>query len=249
MGVVKYVALFLLCGWMFFLGLLVGRGTAPIAFDTEAFQKRLGLMAREQEENRDTLATLDLDFYEVLKKPVQTRQPNPDQTSLDQSGFDPAGEIFPEKVEPSDGDDLSPEGVPIIKSRKAMTFNSKAVARQEKKQKGIPGRKKKGRVGTGSGGKTDHAEKRAPDNGSTVADLPPGRYTIQIAAYKSLADAVQQMKALKSKGFTTYRTMGKTGNTIWHRVRAGSFESRKAAEKALQKLNNARVKGMIIKKE
>jgi len=93
------------------------------------------------------------------------------------------------------------------------------VARHEKEQKRSPERKKK------------------------------EGYTIQIAAYKSLADAVQQMKALKSKGFTTYRTMGKTGNTIWHRVRAGSFESRKAAEKALQKLNNARVKGMIIKKE
>ncbi|MFO7749879.1 MAG: SPOR domain-containing protein [Desulfobacteraceae bacterium] len=219
MGVVKYVALFLLCGWMFFLGLLVGRGTAPITFDTEGFQKRLGLMAREQEENRDTTAKLDLDFYEVLRKPVQIWQPGFNQAGSDQTGFDPAGEILPEKADSSEGDDLSPDGVPIIKSRKAMTFKAKAVARHEREARRSPeGEKKEG-------------------------------YTIQIAAYKSLADAVQQMKKLKSKGVASYRTMGKTGNTIWHRVRAGSFESRKSAERALQKLKKARIKGMIIEKE
>ena len=33
--------LFLISGWMFVLGVLVGRGTAPINFDIQALQKEL----------------------------------------------------------------------------------------------------------------------------------------------------------------------------------------------------------------
>ena len=69
--------LFLISGWMFVLGVLVGRGTAPINFDIQALQKEL-LELKEsmvKQEKRameaDVAKTGDkpsLDFHEALKK-------------------------------------------------------------------------------------------------------------------------------------------------------------------------------------
>ena len=45
----KYAVYLILGGWMFFLGLMVGRDTLPFHFDTQQFQKRLMEIAREGE--------------------------------------------------------------------------------------------------------------------------------------------------------------------------------------------------------
>ena len=71
-----FFLLFFTSGWMFFLGVLVGRGTAPVHFDIEKLQKELaGLKqaAIEKEERRYKIspnATSDANtfgFYERLK--------------------------------------------------------------------------------------------------------------------------------------------------------------------------------------
>ena len=72
-----FFLLFFTSGWMFFLGVLVGRGTAPVHFDIEKLQKELaGLKqaAIEKEERRYKIspkATSDANifgFYETLKE-------------------------------------------------------------------------------------------------------------------------------------------------------------------------------------
>jgi len=71
-----FFLLFFTSAWMFFLGVLVGRGTAPVHFDIEKLQKELaGLKqaAIEKEERRYKIsseATYDANtfsFYETLK--------------------------------------------------------------------------------------------------------------------------------------------------------------------------------------
>jgi len=71
-----FFLIFFTSGWMFFLGVLVGRGTAPVHFDIEKLQKELaGLKqaAIEKEERRYKIspkATSDANtfgFYERLK--------------------------------------------------------------------------------------------------------------------------------------------------------------------------------------
>lgn len=71
-----FFLLFFTSAWMFFLGVLVGRGTAPVHFDIEKLQKELaGLKqaAIEKEERRYKIspkATSDattFDFYQTLK--------------------------------------------------------------------------------------------------------------------------------------------------------------------------------------
>jgi cell division protein FtsN len=80
-GVVLFMA-----AWMFLLGVLVGRGTAPVQFDIDQLQRSL-LAKREaagkeqqdqllQETQNGTNKT-DLDFYEVLKSPANDDQLSP----------------------------------------------------------------------------------------------------------------------------------------------------------------------------
>lgn len=75
--------LFLISGWMFVLGVLVGRGTAPVNFDIEALQKELlalkETMIRQEKKamERDSEksgANAALEFYEALKKKEKDEQ-------------------------------------------------------------------------------------------------------------------------------------------------------------------------------
>ena len=86
-----------LSAWMFFLGVLVGRGTAPIKFDIDKLEQTL-LMKRtaaDQKEMETISGNLDsgpdktkLDFYEDLKK-NQPEERLPEKPSEKKAGKSP----------------------------------------------------------------------------------------------------------------------------------------------------------------
>ena len=72
----RYLLVFFVAAWMFVLGVLVGRGTAPVQFDTQALQKELAelrdaMMQKEREDVEKAMRGEDekapLEFYEALK--------------------------------------------------------------------------------------------------------------------------------------------------------------------------------------
>lgn len=70
--------IFFLCAWMFVLGVLVGRGTAPLKFDLAALEKKLAASEKDKsaqqgktQPQKDAATVKDktkLDFYEALKE-------------------------------------------------------------------------------------------------------------------------------------------------------------------------------------
>jgi DedD protein len=75
--------LILISGWMFVLGVLVGRGSAPVNFDIQALQKELialkeSMVKQEkramESEAAKTGSKSSLDFYEALKKKGKDEQ-------------------------------------------------------------------------------------------------------------------------------------------------------------------------------
>ena len=73
----RYLVLLFVAAWMFVLGVMVGRGTAPVHFDTLALQKELAALRDSMlKKERDTLEKAirgedqkaPLEFYEALKK-------------------------------------------------------------------------------------------------------------------------------------------------------------------------------------
>ena len=69
-GWVKYLIYAAMGGWLFILGIIVGRGHAPVQFDTRQFQDRLHAIVRSYEGGGETesLAPIDLDYNEALNR-------------------------------------------------------------------------------------------------------------------------------------------------------------------------------------
>ena len=68
-GLLKYSIYIFIAAWMFFLGIIVGRGNSPVKFDTQKFQKRLETIAHDFGVQKKIPGKIDLKFYDVLDRP------------------------------------------------------------------------------------------------------------------------------------------------------------------------------------
>ncbi len=252
---IKYGLYFIIAAWMFALGIMVGRGSSPVTFDTESFQDRLETIAREFGEKETPEERVDLKFYDALNSPVRHEVSGRKERS---------GEIVPKR------EVFSPEAilgqkatgnVPVKTSKKSATLNRHAVVVAKKKAKSVADSgksapeavnlpKTKKALATVPKQKTasvTKAKTRANDTKAVTSQA--GRYTIQVAAYKAFSDAVTQMAILEKKGFDAYRVKGKKGGVVWYRVRTGAFKDYQSAAAQLGKLKQAKIDGMIIKKD
>jgi len=240
---------------MFVLGVMVGRETAPVTFDTRGVQARLEAIAREYGQQGETEQKVDLNFYDALNNPVRHEVKGRVKKN---------SEILP-RPEPllvSDGKaNAGPDEVPVKLSKKHESLNRELLAEFKKKA----GRMKKVPeagpvVKAAQNIQIASKEKKtlkAKDNARNVQKTTPpasapektGSYTIQVAAYKAFKDAVSQMAALEKKGIDAYRIKGEKDGATWYRVRTGAFSDYQAAAARLQELKQAKVNGMIIKKE
>ncbi|MBF0572593.1 MAG: SPOR domain-containing protein [Desulfamplus sp.] len=123
-GLLKYSGLLMLSGWMFFMGVLVGRGTAPVEFDTGWFQERLAVIFDDSEITAETVAQKpELDFYAALQK--SDSQEDYDlqikKTPASQNGKDGKSASTSLSENLSYDVALSDTQAPLKRSRKAMT--------------------------------------------------------------------------------------------------------------------------------
>jgi DedD protein len=108
-----FLIIFFLCAWMFILGVLVGRGTAPVKFDIAAIEKKLtdatktdSTAPSEMPAPKDDLTVKDktkLDFYEALKenredvKAPALQPPKAAEDKVEKTGSQKPEPIPPEK--------------------------------------------------------------------------------------------------------------------------------------------------------
>jgi len=252
---------------MFALGVFVGRGSSPVLFETRPFQERLGRMVSELSAKLPVKQKIDLKFYDVLDEPVSY----PVQGKTDDSG-----EITPgpetEKtvsIKPAPYNSQAEE-IPVKRSRKLATWHQAGQGDGKNATPASPPKKSasvktdaqagekqtvsrpapkdlKSKIQTGK--RTDALPKETrPDNGKVPAPAH-GAYTIQVASYKTLDDALAQMVILDKKGIAAYRASVKINGKTWYRVRIGTFADYKAARARLEKLAGSGVTGIVIKKE
>ncbi|MFO7911513.1 MAG: hypothetical protein R6V15_05060, partial [Desulfotignum sp.] len=73
-GAIKYTIYAFIGLWMFLLGIMVGRGTAPVSFETRSFQERLQAMVQKTqkaENQQDPEKKMALHYFEALNEPVK----------------------------------------------------------------------------------------------------------------------------------------------------------------------------------
>jgi len=223
------VVIFIACGWMFGIGVLVGRGTAPIKFDIAALQRKLEaareeLKKKEQgpalEEPESVKDKTDLDFYEALKD-------NRDDAKISEMAPAP---IIKKKVDPLPEDTPAK---PKKESRKKKTFLQK---------------KDKDKIETIN---SEPAKPSEPPKIDSKSDIKPtGKpYAIQVAAFRAAGDADKLIAELKKKGFSANRVIGKVpGQGIWYRVRIGEYNNKAEAGETMSKLKKAGMEPMVVEK-
>lgn len=229
-GILKYGLYLMIGGWMFVLGIVVGRGTSPVTFDTVSFQEHLRVIVGNIEPEAAQEEKVALDFYQELNKPVLHEvaavPKRPTQKALKKA--DP---LLPE-ADPA----ALPQEIPVKQSLKTASLKGKPTPAESDALPVKPAEAPKAKQ------KPEVSEAPVPEGSN-------GRYTIQVAAYKAFKDAVSQMSQLEKKGFSPYRIRAEKDGQTWYRVRMGSYGSYKAAQDALDKLKDARINGMIIKKD
>jgi cell division protein FtsN len=277
-GIQKYLIYICIAGWMFFLGIVVGRGTSPVNFDTREFSKKLEKMANIPEPKNGAGKKIDLKFYEDLDHPTTQESlmpknqisadipvPKPETDSpkepvkepVKEAKKEPAKETPKESVEepPKDAKkDSVKEPVKVIK--KILVKDPARIAKKEpvkeitRESTKSPEKPPIKEPEKVTGGDKDVYETEKPVEPVAETITPSkGVYTIQIAAYKSFQEAVSKMAALEEKGFSTYRVKGENEGTTWYRVRMGPFETYDGAKEFKARLDKAGIDAMIMKRE
>jgi cell division septation protein DedD len=214
-GVTLFIA-----AWMFVLGILVGRGVAPVNLEVGKLEKELAdlkaAMTRKEHAAIDARTSgkgdgkSQLGFYEALKDPKQVKPYTPK----------------PQK--------------------KRKTKQPATPARTEKQVQPKPiGANKKPPAPSPRPDIKAAAPPAASDSGN--GPKSKGRYTIQVAAVQVSANAERLVARLRKKGYPAYQVRIQVpGKGALHRVRVGAFENRAAAGRMLAKLKAGRHGGLVV---
>ena len=218
------IAILFLCAWMFALGVLVGRDTAPLKFDVQQLlhsrddSNTEAQLEEPSQPTKDSVAVKDktkLRFYEHLPE---------DQKDTSVPDIKPQQTAKPEKKDQSQSKDL------------------------ELKQKSQP---QKAETQKATSSKTTAKQKDQRKAAAAVTKKSTGAvYTIQAASVKKVKNADRMVAELKQKGYPAYRSIGKVAQKgIWFRVRIGEYNSKAEARQTLNKLKKLGLKPILVKKQ
>lgn len=213
----RYLLVFLVAAWMFALGVLVGRGTAPLDFDALALQKELAalrdaMVQKQRHAVEQAMRGEDekapLDFYEALQK-----------DGPDTSVPIPLSTVFTDA--PAFAETADERKTPAHKSPRVGLTQKAASARQ---------------TPAPASGSTTQAP--VPSQ---------GRLTIQVVSLQDAAAATRIVEDLKKSGYPAYLSSSVIpGQGTWFRVRVGSYENREAAAADMARLIASQQKPILI---
>lgn len=209
-----------IAGWMFILGILVGRGTAPVNLDMGRFEKELADLRSALREKEDDQAadesgqqnptTTQLGFYEALMQTKPAKDFKVDPKLIDREALESRPEPAPAAPKPA----------------------SRTAPEKETREKPAP----------------QPRQPSKPKEPVKSPDIEKGGYTIQVAAFSDAANSRRMVSRLKEKGFPAYQIQSPSGSSgaVLHRVRVGAFKDRQSAETMLAKLNRQQFKGLVV---
>lgn len=215
----RYLLVFFVAAWMFVLGVLVGRGTAPVHFDTRALQKELAalrdaMMKKEREAVEKAIRGEDekapLEFYEALKK-----------DELDTAVQLPSSDVS-------------------TAERSMRTKTAETVQLPHKLRTVIMAKKLK---------KPDRPTAKATPATPPVAIEAVGQLTIQVASLKDGAAAERIVANLKKDGYPAYlKRVVIPDQGLWFRVRVGRYKNREQAAADMNRLARSQKKPILVEK-
>ena len=215
----QYLLVFFVAAWMFVLGVLVGRGTAPVHFDTQALQEELAalrdaMLKKEREAVEKAIRGEDekapLEFYEALKK-----------DGLDTTVQIPAPAVS--TAEPPPRAEMSESVQPPHKSRTVTMAKRSKVPEKPTPEK-------------------------APSS-PPAAVKTKGKLTIQVASMKDGAAAERIAANLKKDGYPAYVSrIVIPDKGLWFRVRVGRYMEREQATADMTRLTRNQKNPILVER-
>lgn len=212
---------------MFGLGVLVGRGTAPVKFDIQALTRELeNLIAADVKkqlepvelETAETKTKTELDFYEELKKSGPMAPDPPARNVSRQAKENP----------PPENTSREEDSPPLEQKEPTATAAAKKTVTKP--------------AGQPEGGNPRAASAAAERSSGNTRNV-----TIQAASIKDLAEADALVKKLKERGYPAYKTIAMVpGKGIWFRIRVGRYSSRDAAGDVVGKLKKEGYRPILV---
>ncbi|MBI5552574.1 MAG: SPOR domain-containing protein [Desulfobacterales bacterium] len=212
------LTLFML-GWMFVLGILVGRGTVALPRKSKVLSNDLAeLKENDLQKEREAIASMakassdqNLTYPEALKMapPKSTVQPRPSAT--------PA----------------KPKATP-------------APTAATKPKEDFPAQPTPGPQAAKKSEASVAPKPEAPPAPEPLASAK-GRFTVQVAAFRDLESANKLVAALRGKGYPAYQLRNENdAKEAWFRVRVGAFDNRPDADGTLKKLQSEKFKAVVV---
>ena len=229
--------IFFLCAWMFILGILVGRGTAPVKFDIAALEKKLespkedgGGDQKNAGAPKNPFTVKDktkLEFYEALKE----NKVDPDVPAL-------------QKPEVAKGKIDKPAEKTVPREAKKETAPKPVSAKSTSQKAGTP------KPEAAASSQTKNPARKNEEVTAVARTNATGPvYTIQAASVKDPKDADRLVQKLKKRGYPAYRAIGKVpGKGIWFRVRIGEYKRKSEALSVMNKMKKEGLKPILVMK-
>jgi cell division septation protein DedD len=231
----RYLTIVFISAWMFILGILVGRGTAPLKFDIKKLSREIEELRAADMKKRvapvevvanEEKTKTTLGFYEELKKnePVSVAAVKP-RAVLNKSPVkqQKKNTSVNAKTAPVEKKESVPKSAP--KAKKAPVV--KSAAKKPEVKTVVPAAKSVKPVGE----KTANAKEM----------------TIQVASVKALEDADALVKKLNDKGYPAYKTIAIVPDKgIWFRIRVGQYKSREATVGMIGRLKKDGFRPMVV---
>ena len=202
--------------WMFVLGIMVGRGTAPIPKVLPHFENEIeeGKIAGETE-STDSGLKQDLVYPEELKNPTPYKPVKPVERKTTTA----------EKPKPK-----------VDESQKAASVQAneatqRAASKPVEPKQATPAEPLK-------------KPEKEPIKPSNQAKGQYTVQIAALKSVQSAEKLVQELRSKGFEAYQI-RSQSEN-NTVWYRVRVGAYRNRSDAEKALSGLNQKNVKGLVL---
>lgn len=258
---------FIICGCMFFLGVMVGRNTAPVQFDVDRLEQKLSnlqvsiLNQKKSEASdadiqkiKDPQDVADLtDIQENIKE--MSELPIVHENIIDMlkdKGREP--EIYEQYVPPV----LTPKYAKTVPAKKeSVAARRKLAAASDDPVPSEPVAVLKPEVQSVSAEAPEPvvtpantvAEKPAAPAAAHIQKTPAPaspEFAIQVASLKDPEKARQLMNKFKEKGYPAFCQSSEVAGAIWHRVRIGPYPDREMADRDRIRLKAAGVDSLVI---
>jgi septal ring-binding cell division protein DamX len=195
-----YLTILFISSWMFLLGVLVGRGTAPVKFDIEKLSKELAQlkkadmqkqMARVKIDSDAFQSKTDLEFYEELKKTKKipgTRNQKVKSEGNATSGKKPQ-QVQRKSPDKNSSKSKSTHKIPPATTEKNLTIQAASLKDRQEAQELVDKLKKKGYLAYKTIG-------YVPEKGVW--------FRVRVGQYGSREEASNTLKRLKKDGYDPF---------------------------------------------